>query len=94
MSEVRKKRGRPLKEGSRKKRMVSSCNDNEYETIKRAARLSNMTLSEFIRNAAYNASTDVIDKRKAILSSVYGSGEDSFEYDEYYEDESVDEEYV
>lgn len=94
MEEVKKKRGRPLKFGARKKRMVSSCNDNEYDTIKRAARLSNMTLSEFIRNAAYNASTDVIERRKAVLSDIYGSGEDDYEYDEYYEDESVDEEYM
>lgn len=94
MKEVKKKRGRPLKFGARKKRMVSSCNDNEYDTIKRAARLNNISVSEFIRTAVYEASTDLIDRRKAELSDIYGTGEDNYEYDEYYEDEPEDENYI
>ncbi len=91
---IKKKRGRPMKEGARRKRVVFSCNDKEREIIERAARLNNLSLSEYIRTRIYNDSVDYIDKRKAALSDMYGSGEDGYEYDEYYEDEPEDENYI
>lgn len=94
MKEVKKKRGRPLKFGARRKRIVFSCNDEERETIERAARLNGLSLSEYIRTRVYNDSIDYIDKRKEALSDMYGSGEDNYEYDEYYEGEPEDENYI
>ena len=94
MKEVKKKRGRPSKLGAKRKRIVFRCDDNELETIERAARLNGLSLYEYIRTRVYNDSIGYIDKRKEALSSIYGSDEDNYEYDEYYEDESEDEEYI
>lgn len=94
MEEVKKKRGRPSKFGARRKRIVFRCDDNELETIERAARLNGLSLSEYIRTRVYNDSVDYIDRRKAELSDIYGSGETNYEYEECYEDEIEDEEYI
>ena len=94
MKDNKKKRGRPKQEGARRKRIVFRCDDNELETIERAARLNGLSLSEYIRTRVYRDSIDYIDKRKETLSSIYGTGEDDYEYDEYYEEEPEDEEYI
>lgn len=94
MGEVKKKRGRPLKFGARRKRVVFSCNDEEREIIGRAARLNNMSISEYIRTYIYNDSINCIDRRKEALSEMYGTGEDEY-YDDFgYEDEPEDENYI
>lgn len=95
MKEIKKKRGRPLKDGARKKRIFSKCNDEEYSFIERAARINNMSVSEFIRISAYNASVDSINKREKALKDMYGGGTDDEYYDEYtYEEDMDDEEYI
>lgn len=91
MELVKRKIGRPLKIGARKKRMVFSCNDEERKTIKQAARLNNMSISEYIRTRIYNDSIDCIDRRKSALSEMYGTDKDEY-YDDFgYEDEPEDE---
>lgn len=94
MEEVKKKRGRPLKFGAKRKRVVFRCDDNELETIERAARLNGLSLSEYIRTRMYSDSVNYIDSRKAELSDMYGAGGEDYEYDEYYEDESENEKYI
>lgn len=94
MKDVKKKRGRPLKSGAKHKSVTFRCDDNELETIERAARLNGLSLSEYIRTRVYNDSVDYMDRRKAELSDIYGSGENNYEYEEYYDDESEDEEYI
>lgn len=94
MEEDKRKRGRPAKSEARKKRMVFSCNDEEHEIIGRAARLNNMSISEYIRTYIYNDSINCIDRRKAALSEMYGISEDEY-YDDFgYEDEPENENYI
>lgn len=94
MKDVKKKRGRPARSGARRTRMMFRCNEDECRIIERAARISGLSLSEFIRTRIYNDSVEYIDRRNEELSNIYGSGEDNYEYDEYYEDELEDEEYI
>lgn len=89
MEETKKKRGRPLKTDARRKSIFSKCNDEEYSTIERAARLNGMTISEFIRISTYKASVDSISKRQETLKELYGSANDEYE-EKYIEEDGYD----
>lgn len=93
MKEVKKRRGRPLKFGARRKSIFSKCNDEEYSSIERAARLSGMTMSEFIRISTYKASIDSINKRQEELKALYGSDENDYTDDFDYEDDIDEDDY-
>lgn len=94
MGDVKKKRGRPSKFGARRKPIFSKCNDEEYSSIERAARLSGMSMSEFIRISTYKASIDGINKRQEALKELYGSGSDDYNDEFEYEDDIDEDDYV
>lgn len=92
---IKKKRGRPLKEGARRKRIFSKCNDEEFSSIERAANISGMSVSEFIRISAYKASIDSINKRQKTLKELYGSADETYYDDEFdYEENLNEDDYV
>ena len=93
MEDNKKKRGRPFKFGARRKPIFSKCNDEEYSSIERAARLSGMSMSEFIRISTYKASIDSINKRHEALKELYGSDENDYTDDFGYEDDIDEEDY-
>ena len=94
MKEVKRKRGRPAKLVARRKRIVFRCDDEELEIIERAARISGLSISEYIRSRIYGDSVECIDRRKEEISSLYGVKNTDDNYNEYYEEVSEDEEYV
>ena len=87
MELVKRKRGRPTKLGARRRGIFAKCNDDEYSIIVRAARLSGMTMSEFIRNNTYKASVDVINKRQEELKEMCGFVSDDYTNEYGYENE-------
>lgn len=89
MELIKRKRGRPAKIGARRRGIFAKCNDDEYSMIARAARLSGMTMSEFIRNNTYKASVDVINKRQEELKEMCGFVSDDYT-DEYGNENEAD----
>lgn len=83
-----------MKSEARRKRVFSKCNDEEYSSIERAARINGMSVSEFIRNSTYKASIDIINKRQETLKELYSSSNNDYDDNFGYEEDMDEDEYV
>lgn len=82
MSNIKKKRGRPKEEGSKRNRLYVYLSDIELEIVKNAIKITGKSKSDFARIGLMNASYDALSKNISDADEVETVEND----DGYYED--------
>lgn len=73
MEEIKRKRGRPTKEGSRKRQVLVLFTDDEFDRMRGGMSISGENQSELIRNAV-----------ESYLSNIEKHYDNGAYYDDYY----------
>lgn len=87
MSVIKRKRGRPRKEGSRTVQSHTLYSKAEYEILRETSKATGKTISDLIRVGSLRYAMEEAAKRNELGSKIVKSDSDGYYADDFYDHE-------